>query len=318
MPAAAGLELPSAICNDSSAILASGPVSFPLAFSLTERSRARTNSVTSRYSSRSAGAGATDSVRAQRRVNWRPTVLRRLRTITSASSACSSSTLRGVSLSRRSTKWLWNRLAVLSRPGSSRVTRLNSSSRLFCTGVAVSSRMNCLRNAPANFQACVVRFRRWWASSTMTMSQVRARIAVRCGSRLAVWIEAITRSNVAPGVRPLLAEGRVVVAGQLDRELAPHLPLPLLDQRRGNQHQDRADQPAHRQLGQDQPGLDRLAQADLVAQQGAAAEPPEHGLGRADLVLQRLDVAHQRQRDQPVEPGVQRQPGRPQRQVELP
>ena len=123
-------------------------------------------------------------------------MLRRLRTITSASRACSSSTWRGVSLSRRSTKWLWNRFAVLNRPGSSSVTRLYNSSRLFCTGVAVSSRMYCrCRAAKANFQACVFRFRRWWASSTMIMSQVRARTAERWGSRFAVWIEAITRSN---------------------------------------------------------------------------------------------------------------------------
>ena len=123
--------------------------------------------------------------------------------------------------------------------------------------------------------------------------------------------------ELAPGGLAAVAEGRVVVAGQLDRELAPHLALPLLDQRRGHEDQDRAGQPPHHQLGEDQPRLDGLAQPDLVAEQGPAAEPPQDGLGRADLVLEQLDVAHQGQRDQPVEPGLRRQPGRLDRQVEL-
>ena len=121
-----------------------------------------------------------------------------------------------------------------------------------------------------------------------------------------------------PGLRPLLAERRVVVADQLDRELPAHLPLPLLDERRRHQDQDRADQAADHQLGEDQAGLDRLAQADLVAEHGPAAEPPQDGLGRADLVLQRVDVADQRQRDQPVESRVRRQPGGFQGQLEVP
>ena len=127
----------------------------------------------------------------------------------------------------------------------------------------------------------------------MTMSHRRARMDERCGSRLAVWIEAITRSNSFQAPGPRSRNDGIVVADQLDRELAPHLALPLLDQRRRHQDQDRTDQPADHQLREDEAGLDRLAQADLVAQHGPAAEPSQHGLGRADLVLEQLDVADQ-------------------------
>ncbi len=152
----------------------------------------------------------------------------------------------------------------------------------------------------------------------MTMSHRRARIAERCGSRLAVWIEAMTRSNSFQAAGPALAERGIVVADQLDRELAAHLALPLLDQRRRDEDQDRTRQTPDHQLRQDQPGLDRLAQADFIAEHGPAAEPPQDGLGRADLVLEQLHVADQRQADEPVEPGMRGQPSGLDRQVEMP
>ena len=123
--------------------------------------------------------------------------------------------------------------------------------------------------------------------------------------------------ELAPGGLPALAEGGVVVADELDRELAPHLALPLLDQRRRDEDEDRPGEAADHQLREDEPGLDGLAQPDLVAEHGPAAKPPQDGLGRADLVLEQLDVADHRQRDQPVEPGVGGEPGRADRQVEL-
>ena len=123
--------------------------------------------------------------------------------------------------------------------------------------------------------------------------------------------------ELVPGARPASSEGRIVVADQLDRELAPHLPLPLLDQGRRHQNQDRADQPPDHQLRQDEARLDGLAQADLIAQHGPASEPPQDGLGRADLVLEQLDVTYQGQRDEPVEPGMRGQSSRLQRQVEV-
>ena len=122
--------------------------------------------------------------------------------------------------------------------------------------------------------------------------------------------------ELVPGTRPALAKRGIVVADQLDRELAPHFPLPLLDQRRRHEDQDRSGQPSDHQLRQDEPGLDRFAQADFIAQHGPAAEPPQDSLGGADLVLEQLDVAHQGERDEPVEPGMCRQPSGLDRQVE--
>ena len=131
-----------------------------------------------------------------------------------------------------------------------------------------------------------------------------------------MWIEAITRSNSFQAPGPRSRNDGIVVADQLDRELAPHFPLPLLDQRRRHEDQDRTGQSPDHQLRQDEPGLDRLAQADFIAQHGPAAEPPQDGLGRADLVLEQLDVADQGERDQPVEPGMRGQPSGLERQVE--
>ena len=129
-------------------------------------------------------------------------------------------------------------------------------------------------------------------------------MAERCGSRLAVWMEAMTKSNSFQAAGPRSRKAGVVVADEVERELAAHLALPLLDQRGRRQDQGGADQAAQAQLGEDQAGLDGLAQADLVAQQRPAAEALQDRLGRADLVIEQLHVAHQRQTDQPVETGV--------------
>ena len=52
-------------------------------------------------------------------------------------------------------------------------------------------------------------------------------------------------------------------------ELVPHLVSPLEAQRCGRQNQDPLDPATDEQLAQDQPGLDRLAEADIVGDQEA-------------------------------------------------
>ena len=111
--AAAAAELPSVICSVSKTMRFRPRRGSRLAWlscflpacgtACPTESRWRTNRVTSSYNRRSSSLSVTASVLAQRRVNCRPTVLRRLRTITSANNSCNSSTFFGVSLSLRST-----------------------------------------------------------------------------------------------------------------------------------------------------------------------------------------------------------------------
>src|SRR5439155_1184697 len=84
-----------------------------------------------------------------------------------------------------------NRSYVCNWPGFSRVTRLNSSSMSFWTGVAVSSSMYFFERPATNRQFRLSRFLSRWASSTMMRSQGRAWAAPRWGSRFAVSIDAI-------------------------------------------------------------------------------------------------------------------------------
>jgi len=115
-----------------------------------------------------------------------------------------------------------------------------------------------------------------------------------------------------PGRGATVAEGRVVVADQVQGELAAHLALPLLDERGGRQDEDRADQAAQAKLGRDQAASIGLAQADLVAQERLAAESlVEHGSGRARLVIEQLHVADLRQTDELVEARIGAEQGRP-------
>ncbi len=127
----------------------------------------------------------------------------------------------------------------------------------------------------------------------MTMSHRLARIDDSMRLALGRMDRGDHAVELVPGGRPALTKRRIVVADQLDRKLAPHFPLPLLDQRRWHQDQHGTSEPADHQLRQDQPSLDGLAQADFIAEHGPAAESPQDGLGGADLVLEQLDVANQ-------------------------
>ena len=98
------------------------------------RKPSRTSAAVPSYTARSPGVSITASVRAYRRVNCRPTVLRRLRTIISASNPCSSSTFFGVSLSPLDTNRREKSFCVLSSPGSSSVTVCANGARFSAIG----------------------------------------------------------------------------------------------------------------------------------------------------------------------------------------
>ena len=123
--------------------------------------------------------------------------------------------------------------------------------------------------------------------------------------------------ELLPGILASFTKLRRVLAGKLQRELAAHFPLPLLDKRRGHQHQDGLRQAAQVQLGQHQAGLDRLAQAHFVAKQGPPAQPAQHGLGRAHLMFQQFHIAYLGQADQLIEPRMGRQACGPFSQLEF-
>src|SRR5208283_5190107 len=105
----------------------------------------------------------------------------------------------------------------------------------------------------------------------------------------------VDRSNHAvelrPGPRPLLSKRRAIMADQLDCELPAHFSLPLLDERRRHQDEDRPDQTSDHQFGENQASLDGLAQANLIAQHGPAAKTAQDGLDGADLMLEQFELA---------------------------
>ena len=123
--------------------------------------------------------------------------------------------------------------------------------------------------------------------------------------------------ELVPGRATAPAEGRIVVAREIESELAAHLSLPLLDQRRRHQDERRPRQSAQVQLIQNKARFNSLPQTHLVAQQGASAKAAQHGLGRADLVLEQFHVAHQRQADEAVKSCMRCQARRPQGQIEF-
>ena len=79
------------------------------------------------------------------------------------------------------------------------------------------------------------------------------------------------RHRPGVGVHPVLAldvdRGRAVEDREVERELRAQLVAPLELERRGADHEHAADAPAPEQLAQDEPGLDGLAQADVVGEQ---------------------------------------------------
>ena len=83
-------------------------------------------------------------------------------------------------------------------------------------------------------------------------------------------------------------------------ELAVELLLPLLDEAGGGEHQGRARQAPQPQLAKHEGGLDRLAQAHLVGEDGPTLHGPKHPGGGSELVGEGLE-AQAGQRDERVE-----------------
>jgi len=110
---------------------------------------------------------------------------------------------------------------------------------------------------------------------------------------LAVSIEATTKSAV-PGVRLLLR-------GRRDAELLVELADPLQHERRRHEDQRPADEPAHDVFLQNESGFDRLAEADLIGENGASAHFAQHLARRRDLVRHRLESRQAAERLQLVE-----------------
>ncbi len=81
---------------------------------------------------------------------------------------------------------------------------------------------------------------------------------------------------------------------------------PLFHQTGRRQDEHAFDHLTHKVFLQDQTGLDRLAQADLIAQQTPTAEAAQHRACGADLVVKRLEVKRI-QTDKIVEAGHQLQ-----------
>lgn len=83
-------------------------------------------------------------------------------------------------------------------------------------------------------------------------------------------------------------------------ELAVELLLPLAHQAGGDEYQHTLGQAAQAQLAEHEQRLDRLAEADLIGEDGPAAHPAQRGSRGAELVRQGLE-AQPRQRDEGVE-----------------
>jgi hypothetical protein len=93
--------------------------------------------------------------------------------------------------------------------------------------------------------------------------------------------------RLRPTALTVADEVRGVDRGQT--ELALQLLAPLLHQTSRRDHQHAVGQPAHPQLGQDQPGLDRLAETNLVSEDRSAAHPSQHHLRGAYMEVERFE-----------------------------
>ena len=81
-----------------------------------------------------------------------------------------------------------------------------------------------------------------------------------------------------------VAEVAAIEEGNVEGKLLVELFLPLAADRSGGQYQAAADVARQDELAQHQPGLDGLAQADLVTQQEPFREASNDGIGNAGLV----------------------------------
>jgi hypothetical protein len=91
--------------------------------------------------------------------------------------------------------------------------------------------------------------------------------------------------------------------GGRERELAFELLAPLLDQASRGEHQHAVGQTAHAQLGQDQPGLDGLAEPHLIREDRPAPHAAQHRLRGAELVVEGFE-RERRQGQEGVEAGL--------------
>ena len=107
--------------------------------------------------------------------------------------------------------------------------------------------------------------------------------------------------GLAPEALGIVAQQRVVGAGARDVELVLQLFAPLPDERRRHQHQHALGHAAQQVFLQHHPGLDGLAEPDLVRQQHPAAEPLQHLAHALHLVGERFDAAQMRKAQQFVE-----------------
>src|SRR6267143_517012 len=150
----------------------------------------RTKSVTLSYRRRSPGLNRTGRL-CTRLGGSVKAIPRRLRTMTSRRWSRSSDTCAGTRPSALPTYRSTNRSYVCKAPGFRRLTRLNSSSMSFWTGVAVRRSMYFFERPATNRQFTLSRFLRRCASSTMTKSHDVCWAKARWGSRFAVSIDAI-------------------------------------------------------------------------------------------------------------------------------
>ena len=115
-------------------------------------------------------------------------------------------------------------------------------------------------------------------------------------------------ARLRPEGRGVAAQQRVVAGGTVDAELARHFVAPLPDQRGRGKNKDTFGHAAQDVFLQHHPGLDGLAEPDLVGQQHATAVLLQHLADGFDLVPVRLHALQRRQAKQFVESLEQAQP----------
>src|SRR5262249_41956771 len=99
-----------------------------------------------------------------------------------------------------------------------------------------------------------------------------------------------------------LVPRRAALSESWKPELAVQVLPPLLDQAGRHEDQRPVNQPAEVQLAQHQAGLDGLAQARLVCQDGPSTHPAQRRLSRTKLIAKRCEPEAW-QRDEGVEAG---------------
>ena len=95
---------------------------------------------------------------------------------------------------------------------------------------------------------------------------------------------------------------------EVELELLAQLLGPLLAQRRRREHERGADLAAQQVLLEDDAGLDRLAESDLVGEERAPAQVAHHLQRRLELVREALDAAQRVERQEPVGRRPRREP----------